>query len=82
VNSVDIDDAFDDYMRSTNPDVAQHSLQYKESRRCFFAGALIMFTATLNAARSSITEIEGERELEKLQKQLHEFSERVKDDRD
>ena len=82
MKSLDIDDAFDDYMRNTNPDVPQYSSQYKESRRCFFAGALVMFTATLNAARASITEIEGVRELEKLQRQLHEFSERVKDEKD
>jgi hypothetical protein len=82
MNSVDIDDAFDDYMHSTNPDVLPHSLQYRESRRCFFAGALVMFNATLNVAKASITEIEGERELEKLLRQLNEFSDRVKDDRD
>jgi hypothetical protein len=79
---IDIDDEFDGYMRSTNPEVPQHSPQWKESKRCFFAGALVMFTATLNAARASLTEDQGVDEIDALHRQLKEFSERVRTDRD
>jgi hypothetical protein len=79
----DLDDAFDDFMRNTNPGVPEYSLQYKESRRCFFAGAVVMFYMTLNAARASLGDMDkGVSEIDRVKKQLDDFADRVKGDFD
>jgi hypothetical protein len=40
---LDLDDAFEEFMRTANPRVDKTSIQYRESRRVFFAGMFLMF---------------------------------------
>jgi hypothetical protein len=78
---LDLDDAFDDFMRKVNPSVERHEVQYRESRRCFFAGAALVF---FHMAHS--TSLWGDdkalEELQKVERQLREFALLVKGERD
>jgi hypothetical protein len=76
------DDAFEDYMRSSNPKVPIESNQYRESRRCFYAGAAFTFGATLSAACDSVAGRDGSAILRDMKSQLHEFLKRLKEDKD
>lgn len=67
----DLDDAFEDLMRRVNPDVPQHGIQYKESRRMFYAGAAAVFFRTLEL--TALEDDKAEEQLANLQKQLEEF---------
>jgi hypothetical protein len=73
---LDIDDVFEDFMRKVNPSVAEHSVQYKESRRCFFAGCAAVFYNTI--ALTTIPEPDAMQELTSIDNQLTEFQERLK----
>jgi hypothetical protein len=81
MKSLDIDDEFDDYMRKVAPDVEQHSVQYRESRRCFYGGACVVLMHIMQVA-SDLPENEAEIEIAQLEDQLAEFSDRVKRDAD
>jgi len=78
---LDIDDAFDGYMRTVNPSVAQHTAQYRESRRCFMAG---MWQALQHMLRVSaeLPEAEAMAEIAQLEAQLVAFKQRVAQERD
>jgi hypothetical protein len=41
---LDLDDAFEEFMHHTNPAVDKTSVQYRESRRVWFAGMFLMFS--------------------------------------
>lgn len=78
--SLDLDDVFESYMRKVNPGVPQHSAQFKESRRIWFASAAAIHFHLL--AMTELSDDEGLAELKKIELQLLEFKTRVKDDRD
>jgi hypothetical protein len=78
---LDIDDAFDGYMRATNPSVAQHTPQYRESRRCFMAGMWQMLQHMLRVAEL-LNDEGAERELARVEDQLVQFKQRVAQDKD
>ena len=40
---IDLDDAFEDWMRKWYPTVREHDVQYQETRRAFFAGCAVVF---------------------------------------
>jgi hypothetical protein len=80
IEPLDIDDAFEEFMRKVNPSIPQHSPQYRESRRVWFAGV-----ASLNhhlIALTSESEDFGARELQSISRQLLEFNHRVAEGRD
>jgi hypothetical protein len=77
---LDIDDAFDDYMRAVNPSVAQQTAQYRESRRCFMAGMWQALQHMLSVA--ALPDAAAEAELARLQAQLVQFKHRVAQERD
>lgn len=77
---LDIDDAFDGYMRATNPSVAQHTAQYRESRRCFMAGMWQALQHMLGVA--ALPDAEAEAELARVEQQLRQFKQRVAQDKD
>jgi hypothetical protein len=81
MKSLDADDAFEGYMRKVNPDVAQHTPQYRESRRCFMAG---MWQALQHMLWVSAEwpEADAMKEIAQLEDQLAQFKERVKQDKD
>jgi hypothetical protein len=81
MKSLDIDDAFDAYMRAANPDVSWCSTQYRESRRCFMAGMYLMLEHTLHVA-SELPEDKAEVEIAQIEDQLVQFKERVEQDKD
>jgi hypothetical protein len=77
---LDLDDVFDDYMRKVNPEVVQHSTQYRESRRAFFAGAAALYYHLL--ALTSRSEEFAMAELQQVEKQLTDFKTRVVEEKD
>jgi hypothetical protein len=78
--SLDLDDAFEQYMRKVNPSVSEMSAQYRESRRVWFAAAAIIHYHLLSM--TMLSDDEGLKELMQLEKQLHEFKTRVQEHRD
>jgi hypothetical protein len=78
--SLDLDDAFENYMRKVNPTVEQHEAQFKESRRVWFAGAAVMHFHLI--AMTMLSDDDGLKELMQLEKQLMEFKQRVSEGRD
>jgi hypothetical protein len=81
MKSLDIDDAFEDYMRAVNPSVQQESAQYRESRRCFMSGMWMTLQHMMRVS-SDLTESAAMREIAQLEAQLKQFKARVKDDKD
>ncbi len=78
MKSLDIDDTFEDYMRKVNPSVEQHSVQYRESRRCFFAGMWLAMQHMLQVAE----ELSENKAMIEIAQQLKQFRDRVKKDAD
>lgn len=74
--SLDLEDEFEGFMRKVNPDVAETSVQYQESRRVFIAGALAMYTFCVNELTVA-SEDEALKELGKISAQFKEFQKRV-----
>ena len=81
MEKLDLDDAFDAYMRKVNATIPQHSAQYKESRRVFFAGAALMYYHMIEVS-DSLTEAAAMAHLADLGDQLKDFYDRVKNLRD
>lgn len=78
---LDIDDAFDAFMRKVYPGVPETSEQYRESRRIWFAGMSILFLHIMVA--STLPGKKAEAELTNLRTQLTSFSkDRVAGDKD
>ena len=67
----DLDDTFEEMMRRAYHDVAEHSVQYRESRRIFYAGAAAVFFHTIGLA--NLSDEQGEEQLSALQKQIEDF---------
>jgi len=81
MKSLDADDAFAGYMHKVNPDVALHSVQYRESRRCFMAGMWQTLQHMLWVS-TEWPEADAMKEIAQLEDQLAQFKERVKQDKD
>jgi hypothetical protein len=77
---LDLDDAFDDFMRKVNPAVQKHEEQYRESRRVFFAGAAVLFFRMVDLA--TVPDADGFAELDNIKRQLEAFNTLVEGDRD
>jgi hypothetical protein len=77
---LDIDDAFDDYMRAVNPEVAAHSVQYRESRRAFFAGSAALYYHLLVLA--GYPEVAAMAEMKQIDEQLENFKTCVTQEKD
>ena len=69
--NLDLDDAFEELMRNAYPDIKEHSIQYRESRRIFFGGAATIFFHAMELTR--LSDDEAEDGLSMIQKQLEEF---------
>ena len=74
--SLDIDDEFESYMRKANPLVRETSVQYRESRRVFFAGCASMYSFLLNEL-TALPEDQATKELSNISEQLKEFAKRI-----
>ena len=68
----DIDDEFEAFMRKCAPEVPETSVQYKESRRVFSAGAAVMFLY-ITRELPLFSDESGVEELQKLQAQFDEM---------
>lgn len=78
---MDLDDAFEALMREAAPHVGAYTVQYRESRRMFYAGAAAVFFHALEL--TNLPEDQAEEHLSGLQKQIEEFfKERVAKDKD
>jgi len=77
---LDLDDAFESYMRKVNPTVAETSTQYRESRRVWFAAVAVIYYYLLSV--TTLPEDDAIKLLAKIEKQLREFKTRVEKDRD
>jgi hypothetical protein len=72
MKAFDLDDEFEEFMQKVNPTVDPTSVQYKESRRVFMAGAGAMFIfCTFELA--NLPEADGVAALERLRRELNEF---------
>lgn len=77
----DLEDAFDDYMRRVAPDVAEHTVQYRESRRAFVAGARRIYVHMTQGV-VQLSDSDAEKELVRLDKELCAYWERACEDKD
>jgi hypothetical protein len=77
---LDLDDAFEEYMRSTQPMLDKTSVQYRESRRIFFGGMFLMFQHLKFLA--NFPELVGIRVLNSFEEQFDAFRKLVSGDRD
>ena len=78
--NLDIDDAFENFMRQVHGGkVAESSVQYNESRRVFFCGVEQMFSFAMQL--TALPDDEAERGLANIQKQLRDFAQRLKEDK-
>lgn len=78
---LDFEDAFADYMRRVLPGVPEHSVQYRESRRAFVAGARrIYIYMTQEVVKLSDTA--AEKELQRLDNELCAYWSRACEDKD
>lgn len=81
---LDLDDAFDDFMRNCYPGIKETSAQYRESRRVFFSALHLMYWHQLliadRANKKEITDQEMLDELKRLKGQLVEFYERCENE--
>lgn len=79
--ALDLDDAFEEFMRKTNPSVEQHSVQFRECRRAFYAGVTVLYFHQTGAMLDA-SEARAVAELESIGMQLAEFKLRVASERD
>jgi len=70
--SFDIDDEFQRFMLKCFPNVKEHEVQYKESRRIFSAGAAVMFMH-VTGELAQLPEETALEELKKLDAQFEDF---------
>lgn len=78
---MDIDDTFDKFMRVVNPSVEQHSAQYRESRRVFFAGMWALLQHMLKVSYALPEEV-AMRDVAHIEEQLLQFKKRASEDKD
>jgi hypothetical protein len=76
---LDLDDEFDGFMRKANPTVPQHSAQWQESRRVWYAGVALLFYHLLTL--TTYSDDVSARELEQIKQQLLAFKKRVTEDK-
>lgn len=79
--ALDLDDAFEDYMRRVQPTTPQHALQYKESRRVWFAAASVVFDH-ISLEITQLSDEDAFKQLQLLGAQFEAFIKRVKEHRD
>lgn len=77
----DCEYAFEDYMRKTRSGVAQHSIQFKESRRTWVA-AQRRFFIWMRDELTLLADDKAEAELQRIDKEMREFWSRACEDRD
>jgi hypothetical protein len=80
MDAFDIDDEFEHYMRRCYTGVPQHSEQYRESRRIFFAGMASTFYQLMKL--TALSDEAAEAGLANIEKQLKAFAQRVGQDKD
>jgi hypothetical protein len=80
MSEFDVDDAFEDFMRAVNPEVAQYSVQYRESRRAFFAGAAVIYYHLLSLSECS--DKVAMARMRQIDDQLMNFKTRLVEDKD
>jgi hypothetical protein len=78
---LDIDDAFDDYMRSVLPGCKETEIQYRESHRVWHA-AMRRLLVHMRDQIPNVSDDEGVVELENLFKQGEEYWNRAMSDKD
>lgn len=69
---LDIDDAFEAFMRKCYSEVPAHTTQYRECRRVFYSGVLTLLIH-LRTNVSEIPDDDGVAELESIDRQCQEF---------
>lgn len=77
MSQLNIEREFEKYMRKVNPGVYEQSVQYKESRRVFFAGVAALHFHLTGPEFLHMREMECVDELSRIEKQLMEFKNRV-----
>lgn len=77
----DVSEAFDDYMQRVAPTVAKDGVQYRETRRAWYAATRRMLSY-LKDDISAAPEAQGMAELERLECALAEFWERALQNKD
>lgn len=77
----DLEDAFDDYMRRVAPEVLQHEIQYRESRRAFIAGARRLYVYMTQEV-VTLSDAAAEKELQRLDNEMRVYWNRACEDKD
>ena len=78
--NLDIDDAFENFMRQVHGGkVTETSVQWNESRRVFFCAVEQMFSFAMQL--TALPDDEAEKGLANIQKQLADFAQRLKEDK-
>lgn len=78
--NLDLDDAFENFMRQAHSrKIDETSVQWNESRRVFFCGVEQMFSFAMQLA--SLPDDEAEEGLVNIQKQLRDFVQRLLEDK-
>lgn len=77
----DLEDEFDDYMRKVGPHIPQHTIQYRESRRAFIAGARRLYVYIIEGV-TEMSDENAEKELSRLDSEMRVFWKRACEDKD
>lgn len=81
LNPLDLDDAFDDYMRRVAPTVPQASMQWRESRRAFVAGMRRVYVYMTQEV-VTLSDDAAEKELQRLDNEMRAWWKAACEDKD
>lgn len=80
-NPLVIEDEFDAYMLKVAPSVSSHTIQYRESRRAFVAGARRLYIYMIQSV-TELSDENAEKELQRLDKEMCAYWKLACDDKD
>lgn len=69
---MNLEESFEDLMRKAYPSVLLNSVQYRESKMLFFAGAAAVFYYSTNQL-TALPDEQAEAEMQKIQDQIRSF---------
>lgn len=78
---MELEDEFDNYMRSVAASVPQYSTQYRESRRAFIAGARRLYIYMTQGV-VQLSDDDAEKELQRLDREMCAYWKLACDDKD
>ena len=77
--NLDLDDAFENFMRKVHAGLPETSVQWNECRRVFFCGVEQMFSLCMQL--TALPDDEAEKGLANIQQQLRNFAQRLLEDK-